>query len=207
MSISVETLALAKKYAEEVAGSGGGGANPDTIAEIVKQEFPGGVGYTESDTTVIAEWDTNTEGKESITVMGQAVYKVSSVVPTAEDLSDFELVLEDGRIVAGVAQDIGDLVQIWPNITSGEAYFMMYVAKTDGASYADVISFPEAGLWTAFAMPEGSVPEGYGDASPIVGIQKSSTTIHAIEDQYIPDTIARVSDITNAITSAIGGSY
>lgn len=122
-------------------GSGGsGGASPEEVVSIVKEQFPGGVGYKE--TVVVTEplrvtWDGNTEGLASF----GDFYKVSDIVLTDEQIKSTTVSVPDvGTLTLGM---------MWDNLVVTPDYVYAPVicfCRTAGATF-DGFTIPEVGVY------------------------------------------------------------
>ena len=149
--------------------------------------------YVEGEETVI-RMDGITEGMAAAYLDGVPVlYKVSDAVPSWEDLTgaviasidnpDAEKLVITEEMLAGGKDDSTDAVRI---VTDP---FPLYIALYDNAILAD-IKFPQSGT---YAMAE-MLAEGVR-----LAITCGSATYHPLDEKFIPDTIARKTDISTGV--------
>ena len=173
--------------------------NDETAADYVKNRTH----YEEGSQTVI-EWDGNTEGRDSFTANwlndNATYYKVSDDVPAADDLVGGSVsMVFDGTTVQRPIESV-DMLKQGNGAYSLEG-MVVFVRNTTfdfaDASInngADVITAPSCGVY----IVDRSVAE-------ITSITYGSTTVHQLDEKFIPDTIARISDV-QAMIDAAGGS-
>lgn len=125
--------------------------------------------WVEGNQTVI-EWDGNTEGRDSFSVSGTTVYKISDETPTTTDLIGGTLQVDDspdGALTENSFLEMEGGLGIAANLLVVQS--------------ADAFAAPSTGV---YATPCSTLTLTYG-----------STTYHPLDEAFIPDTIARTADI------------
>lgn len=112
------------------------------VARIVKDEFAGGVGYTETQTYSIT-WDGDTTGKTSVNVAsGMVLYKVSDLTPELSDIQEMSITESNGSVYDGIdgvyASEQG---QYWICNSATVACILKAGVITNG------MTFPESGIY------------------------------------------------------------
>lgn len=176
----------------------------------------GGFGFTANDVqNVIIDFDGVIGDKENFSFASyvQAV-KISDVVPTLDDLiggTVTVVVMNQGEITFSITEEnVGDVDDDIPAIMIAvpgtELFALVVFDDFDRDGY-----YLTKGLW-CMSLIEATAP-GEGIAWRFE-YQHTTEQINQIEDQYIPDTIARISDVEKMIgnvqaliTGAIGSSY
>lgn len=179
----------------EVAASGGSGSgasvqpdlsqNDSTQPDYVKNRT-----HWEEGSQTVIEWDGSTEGRESVTMHdGETVYyKVSDATPDAQD------------VIGGTISFGGE-----PMTISEEAIIvidggfviealLIVVLRTDVRFGENEVTFPSTGVyatieWAGFSLTYGS------------------TTIHPLDEKFIPDTVARKADTLPMPPTAAAGQF
>lgn len=134
------------------------------------------------------EWDGSTEGRDSFVagfMFDVPFYKVSDLLPTKEELIGATVTLETTTTVSENSFAMAD-----ETATIAEAFAVVYgtafsFAGTEYTVSSPGIYFPNMGDIHATLLTYGS------------------TTIKTIDEKFIPDTIARVDDITAPKTELI----
>ena len=168
---------------------------PDTIArksDIVSSGNGGAVSWNDlldkpfGSTVAVIEWDGNTEGRDQF-ILGPAVppfYKISDLTPSDEELGDFTAELNTGDVYT--REQV--IIRMGENVLVTDLFFVFYDTNAsvfDGES----VSVPSTGVYTL-----------NNEGTYISKLSYGSTK--TIETKYLPDTIARVSDIERITVDA-----
>ena len=134
------------------------------------------------------EWDGNTDGRDSVALpisdtLNMTFYKVSDAIPSASD------------IVGGTAEYVSN------GVTSSYVLEESYVGQNDGCVVAGetvlVVQNTEASfMGNSFAAPSTGVYFYLGEGMYGSKLTYGSTTYHPLDEAFIPDTIARKTDVT-----------
>lgn len=141
--------------------------------------------WSEGPTTV--EWDGDTTGL-AVSSDG-TVYKVSDLKPSSAEIIGGKLTFSNGSVV-----------KITPDIIEGQAYIIsiyygsVMINTTNGSAgdYSLNVTLPEPGIYFQKNTYNQLVSFSYGNE-----------TIYTIDEKYIPNTIARVSEVEN-ISNLVG---
>lgn len=163
-------------------GSGGsGGVSPEEVTTIVKEQFPGGVGYEEVQTVnepLNITWDGNTDGL--VRAEGEMpLFKLADVVLTDEQLKFTSVTLS-----AGFTYSIADEWDTWVNygFVTEDVVMPEGVAfvRKDGAECMGMM-FPNAGIY-AFSG------EAYVSAiTTTEPIEQTKVVTKKLDAKYLPD--------------------
>lgn len=137
--------------------------------------------WSEGPTTV--EWDGNTDGLTASS--DGANYKVSDLKPSSTEVVGGKLTFSDGSIVE-ITSDIIETGGYIYSIYYGTVYVNTFNGSTYNASIDVTLSEP--GIYFQKNTYNQLVSFAYGDE-----------TVYQLDEKYIPDTIARVSDIPEQI--------
>lgn len=151
------------------------------VARIVKDEFAGGVGYTETQSYSIT-WDGDTTDKVSDST--GMYYKVSDSTPDISGLQEINVVISNGSSLQGNANSI--IYEIPGKLWS----FDFVVCVLEAGITADGKNFPETGMYVV----------NYSG----VYVSEVEYTLHnvkRISRDYIPTTPEFVVDATNLPTN------
>lgn len=161
---------------------------PDSVARVEDMAWENLPDKPFGENQTVIEWDGSTEGRET---SGDAHYHVSGETPTVEDLSNgvFIVSMEDGSTMDMAITDDSNNMDTEENVFHSMGVCVAYI---DGATYGGVI-FPKAGVY--FLHQDGM---GY-----VSKLTYGSTK--TIEEKYIPDSIARKSDIPAAPVTSVNG--
>ena len=162
--------------------------NDPTEPDFVKNRT-----HWEENTRTVIEWDGNTDGLESVPLGGTPYYKVSDLTPSLDELKG---VIFEG-IMNGVSETFMFTEEEWEQVVVINAQlcvnctFMgnpcMIVYNTNVSFQGIEIEFPSTGIW-AF--------------SDLRKMTYGSITVHQLDEKFIPDTIARKSDIPEGLPEA-----
>lgn len=135
--------------------------------------------YEENNQTVI-EWDGNTEGRDSFEFSVATFYKVSDLVPQEDTVVGGTLAFSSGESMS-VGTD---------TIVAGEGGYIIFepaiVMKSTKATIADIpIEAPSTGIYFV----------SYGASEYTSSLTYGSTIVHPLDEKWIPDSIARKTDI------------
>lgn len=164
------------------------GINSADVARIVKDEFAGGVGYTETQTYSIT-WDGDTTGKTSVNVAsGMVLYKVSDLTPELSDIQEMSITVSNGSVYDGIdgvyASEQG---QYWICNGATVACILKAGVITNG------MTFPESGIY--FIKYENLYTSK---------LEFTTGIANTIDLKYIPSTPEFVVDATNLPTDNTG---
>jgi hypothetical protein len=178
-------------------GTGGSSVQPDwnqndeTAADYVKNRTH----YEEGSQTVI-EWDGNTEGRDSIGTGAGTFYKVSDLTPDKTDIlgGTFTVVYNGTTEVVEIGESNIDVVDNGLFITG----CVIVIVESETIVYDDTeIIFPSTGMY--FAVLDNN--------ARISSITYGSTTIHPLDEKFIPESIARKTATLPMPTTASVGQY
>lgn len=196
----LEPITRMEKFLKKYGGSGGsgGGVSPEEVTAIVKEQFPGGVGYADKAFEPIV-WDGNTEGLESITVNstnGIATFCRVAEYAQVTSLSQIDrfgsVILQNGQVAqedeinlpeALAEYEMEDAFMVSENGWQYQAYFVASNGKESviaGDVFAETVTFPE-GIWFGYT----SIPE-YGVAQYPTKLTATTTT-NPISAEYLPN--------------------
>ena len=171
-------------------GTGGSSVQPDwsqndsTASDYVKNRTH----YEEGSQTVI-EWDGNTEGRDSV----GTVYKISDLTPSIDELIGAIFVMSDGETLTITDSDVLEPEPGFVAITTaGVAVF--YSEKITDSS-GTTLTVPSTGVYA-------EIEETY-----VSSITYGSTTIHQLDEKYIPESIARKTATLPMPATASVGQY
>lgn len=129
------------------------------------------------------EWDGNTDG---LTVSSDGTaYRVSDLKPSASEVIGGRLVFSNGSVVEitpDVIENAGYITSIY--------YGTVYINNSNGSAYDHSLSvtLPEPGIYLQKNTYNQVVTFSYGDE-----------IVHYLDEKFIPDTIARISDIPKQV--------
>lgn len=137
-----------------------------------------------SEGPTIVKWDKDTSGL-AVSSDGTA-YKVSDLKPSSTEVIGGKLTFSNGSVVeitSDIVETGGYLYSIY--------YGTVYVNTSNGSAYSDAIgvTLPEPGIYLQKNAYNQVVSFSYGNEE-----------IHQLDEKFIPDTIARISDISEQIT-------
>lgn len=176
-------------------GTGGSSVQPDwnqndeTAADYVKNRTH----YEECIQTVI-EWDGSTEGRDNFAFEnGIVCYKVSDATPSIDELAEAKITLViDGSPIDYPFSEI---------MYAGEGFIEMgevgFVVTQTPFVYNDItLEAPSTGMYWQ------SIGEGFS-----ASLTYGSTTIHPLDEKFIPESIARKTATLPMPTIASVGQY
>lgn len=137
--------------------------------------------WSEGLTTV--EWDGSTDGL--VTSSDNANYKVSSLKPNVSEIIGGKLVFSNGSVM----EITSDMIETGGYIYS-VYYGTIYVNTSNGSAYSAAIGI---------TLPEPGIYFQKNSYNQIVSFSYGNETVYTLDEKYIPDTIARVSDIAKSI--------
>ena len=188
-------------------GIGGSSVQPDwSQNDSTKPDYVKNRTHYEEGSQTVIEWDGNTEGRDSFTANwlndNATYYKVSDDVPAADDLVGGSVsVVFDGTTVQLPIESV-DMLKQGNGAYSLEG-MVVFVRNTTfdfaDASInngADVITAPSCGVY----IVDRSVAE-------ITSITYGSTTVHQLDEKFIPESIARKTATLPMPTTASVGQY
>ena len=183
-------------------GGGGGSGSAESVQSDWNQNDPAASDYVKNRTHyeegsgATIEWDGNTEGHEYIEIPGAGfgLCKVSDAIPTKEDVAGtvMRIYTDDGEILDTVlSEDDGTIMEASDNVIV--LCNLLYVIPSDNITFNGLV-FPSAGCYAMHVPSSGR----------FVSLTYGSTTIKTLDEKFIPDTIARVKDVTTMINEALG---
>lgn len=138
--------------------------------------------HWEESTGATIEWDGNTDGRDIVALPNANFYKVSDLTPAKDDLVGSEIVVRGSTM-----ETTEDVLLDGDNCTMN-GYGVIVVYDT---------SFTIQGL-SLTANSCGVYFIG-GESGSVTKLTYGSTTVHPLDEKFIPDTIARTADIPDAI--------
>ena len=132
--------------------------------------------HWDSYTQTVIEWDGNTTGAESFVAGGNTYYKISDVRLSADDVANAKAVLSSGEEIAVSGVFNKGMAKI------GEYLYAINTATYTGSG--DLSIGCSNGLYACII--DGVYPAQY---------IYNKTTVHPLDEKYIPETIARTKDI------------
>lgn len=170
---SYEICDASAREALEKIGTGGGISSWNDLTD---KPF-----YEESNQTVI-EWDGNTDGRDSFIGVIPS-YKISDLTPSIDELV--------GGTITATTPNGDETVTIRYDDFLVEDGFISYHSgfvvayKTEFNIDGTTITLPSTGIYAGVL----------DDTTHVSKLTYSSTTIHTLDEKFIPNTIARVKDI------------
>ena len=165
-----------------------------TVHKLDPKYLPdGGFGWEENNQTVI-EWDGDITGK---TVFENVFYKVSDITPSVEEFTNvvaMQRALVDGSWVEEPVPIPAEVIEVSLDGGVIQTSVVLIVNLSDADREAN--SLPSADV-----LPNGlylyCVPEGMDEDIQVYmsKLTYGSVAVHQIDEKFIPDTIARKSDI------------
>lgn len=141
-------------------------------------------------------WDGSTEGLEFEDFDGYILYRVSEAIVTADDIKNGMTVTFRGNALEYSQDDFQEQIADMGYLNSDEGF---YFIPGDNFSIEEGVTFHKAGIYHTgypanFGATTITIPgyTGFG----------GGTTIVPLDEKYIPDTIARVSDIIGAMEAS-----
>jgi hypothetical protein len=136
-----------------------------------------------SEGPTVVEWDGSTD-ERAVSSDGTA-YKVSDLKPSASEIVGGKINFNNGSVI----EITSDILEMGGYIYS-VYYGTIYVNTSNGSAYNATIgaTLPEPGIYFQKNTYNQIVSLSYGDE-----------TVYCLDEKYIPDTIARVSDIPEQI--------
>lgn len=185
---------------------GGDGLTTEDVQDMIDtslEGFEGGASswndltdkpFYEEGSGATITWDGNTEGLESSnSFQGVTSYHVSDLTPSIDELIGGNLAFSDGQSLE-VAED-------WIITLSDDVIMIgelsVFVAYKENATFTNsntTVVFPKQGVY--FTKGNDGV---FYTSSLIYG----SSIIKTLDEKFIPDTIARITDIEYALEDAI----
>lgn len=145
--------------------------------------------FGEESTGAVIECDGNTDlsNTDTVEINGHTFYKISNHIPTIDDLADGEFSGDIGEGMVTVPSEmVAMLFDVSPfdsNLIWGGDGFAVFRETTVQAYRDESITVPSTGV---YVCPDQFFP---------FRISYGSTTIKTIDEKFIPEVIARVSDI------------
>lgn len=142
--------------------------------------------YEENNQTTI-EWDGSTDGRVTFVVSGRTYYKISDNTPTADDIAASTFELSNGESVSVTSE-------LFTGFTNGMAKIGDYLYVIDESTYTgdgDLSIASSDGIYVC--VIDGVYPSKF---------TYGAVTIHQLEEKFIPDTIARVSELPEGFSGS-----
>ena len=158
------------------------GIDSADVARIVKNEFAGGVGYTETQVCSVT-WDGDTTGKTSA---GNMLYKVSDLTPEFSDIQEMSITLSNGLVVGIDSVYKSKQGQYWV------CYDAVVVCILKAGVIVEGITFPESGIYFPIVKHSGELYTSK--------LEFTAGIVNTIDVKYIPPTPEFVVDATNLPT-------
>lgn len=171
-----------------------------TAEKILPDRLPdGGFGWEEGGQTVIA-WDGGMENRDIVTVAGLPLVKVSGNVPEPSDLAGGSMtwVNPDGAVASFPITEEGLVIEDGYFGASADLpvfVFQQLDVSISGSSY----SLPSTGIYM--------VNVGGAEAGVTQILTYGSSTVHQIDEKFIPDSVARKADTLPMPPSATVGQF
>lgn len=175
----------------------------EAIHRIDWQYLPEGTVYEETHTSeILIEYDGDSTGKPIVDLGEDGILvKVSDLTPEPSELTGATATV-GGQSMTITAEDIYD----WrpegaPGLQAGEVMVVLYsplMGTTETGMYILDMGIPASLQYTAVTNVHKINPK----LLPEGGFGYNETEIHKIDDKFIPDTIARVSDVEAAQSAA-----
>jgi hypothetical protein len=134
----------------------------------------------------IIEWDGSTDFREYCDIPGDRYYKISDYCPSEEEILAGTIEYSNGE-VHNISQEL------FSGFANAQAKYDDYLYFIKGVIVSSGNTLTQ-GL-------DGTYARIVNDVYPVKFIYRS-TIVHPLDERFIPDTIARVSDISHAIVSA-----
>lgn len=157
---------------------------PDSIARVSDLDWNNlsNRPFGEEGTGAVIEWDGNTEGRDNFCLFDTMYfYKISELTPSLDELRGCTYTSDIGNEYSVITEGVVDGGGV---IMCSEGIASIY--DIEAASASSGVDIPSTGLYI-FRIEE--------QTEFIIKISYGSTTINTIDEKFIPDTIARVSDI------------
>lgn len=141
--------------------------------------------HWEENDQIVIEWDGNTDGKDTVSPNDSlTLVKVSDELPDATTFIGKTLYLSNGNSFTVTSDGIMDADDMYGIAASGSGTPWIYGILTPTAGG---ITFPSTGLYT----PVGDVY--------FTKVELGSATVYQLDEKFIPDAIARISDIPEPV--------
>lgn len=162
--------------------------NDESALDFVKNRT-----HYEENNQIVVKWDGNIEGRDSFTMpldFDVPFYKISDLIPSYDELVGAELSFWGGE----TGEILEEYLLEGQGCTNFEGYILV-VARELNCSYllnGEEISFtvPSTGIYSIYADFDGDDIPDY-----VSGLSYGSSTVHQLDEKFIPNTIARISDI------------
>lgn len=184
-----------------IGGDGNGGASvqPDWYQnDSTQPDFIKNKTHWEENGQTVIEWDGNTDGRDSFVFSNSdnnvTFYKVSDIIPLPSEVIGGTEVFtnNDGTVFSyTITSD-----SVYENEGCFSALEVLFITKTDFTFNGVSITAPSTGCY----FP-------YLGGNYISNITYNSVIVHQIDEKFIPDTIARISDITGGAGSSVQSDW
>lgn len=188
----LEPITRMEKFLKKYGGSGGsGGVSPEEVTTIVKEQFPGGVGYSEvtevgGDTVT---WDGSLDGKVVLEVevaedFVVKIFKLSDAVPTHADCAN------GGAVNVGNGRQTFDASMVYVfdsgmvNI-AGQFFSVPSEAVGKPVEGYNGMAFPEPGLYGSDAG--GMLTSSMLQINGYNGFKTVAKVTKPISAEYLPN--------------------
>lgn len=155
--------------------------NDPTQPDYVK----GRTHWEEGNQTVI-EWDGNTEGLETFAAYNG--YKVSDNTPVVDDIVGSIIRYGDGAEISVSESDIETQEGLICCIGEEKPWAVMTVVNLTDSSREEMAA-------SGRNVPSNGIYFGSSNGDYIASLTYGSTTVHQLDEKFIPESIARVADI------------
>lgn len=176
----------------EVGPQGPQGEKGETASADFSENDPTESGYIKNRThwlepvSIFVEWDGNTIGlrEYSPNPLGPTYYKISDICPEDEDILGAIITMSNGDNITVTQKH-------FTGFTDGVAKIgaYMYAIKAPQISQGNVIDYNVIGLY-ATAGNTGAYPAMFTN---------SRIAVHTLDEKFIPESIARKDDLTQAV--------
>ena len=172
---------------------------PDTIARVdhihswntlTDKPFGEERGYSETEFSNTLTWSENVDDYESFYYepWGSTFVKVSDLTPTLDEVSNSTITSNSDKVYSecfGYYQD--DVICL------EGGYYCIYIVHNDNAIMREVV-FPTKGIYFLYYVDEYATSL----TTPNYQFPKSVINVNTLDEKYIPDTIARKSDVAQS---------
>ena len=178
-------------------GIGGSSVQPDwSQNDSTKPDYVKNRTHYEECSGATIEWDGNTEGRDSVAGDGVTLYKVSDLTLDKTDIlgGTFTVVHNGTTEVVEIGESDIDVVDNGLFINGGS----IVVVESETIVYDDTeVIFPSTGIY--FVVLDNN--------ARISSLTYGSTTVHQLDEKYIPESIARKTATLPMPATASVGQY
>lgn len=139
-----------------------------------------------SEGAIVVSWDGNISGLTASS--DNTAYKVSDLKPSASEIIGGQLTFSNGTtetITSDMVENLGYILSVY--------YGTVYINTSSGSAYdaSTNITLPKPGIYIQKNSNNQLVSFSYGDE-----------TIHQLAEKYIPETIARMTEVDKKLNKA-----